>query len=124
MTLGRGPLSGDPAPANSTIDGPRHRIFIEPTAKCVRHTTGPFKGEASCWSVRVGDRVHENLVWAYPEPLDEVAVIAGHVAFHLTRVRGGRGLADTAWPMAVFETGVPPRCPSATRRRGTRTGRG
>ena len=35
-----------------------------------RHTTCPRKGEARYFSVRVGDRVAENAVWHYPEPID------------------------------------------------------
>lgn len=129
LTLGHGPLSGDPAPGNFTIDGPKHRIFVERSAKRVRielagtvvadttraqqlhetgllpayyiplddvsrdlltptqhHTTCPFKGEASYFTVTVGDRVEENLVWTYPDPFAEVGVITDHVAFYLDRV--------------------------------------
>jgi len=47
------------------------------------HTTHcPFKGDASYWSVKVGDRVAENAVWGYPEPLESFPPIAGHVAFY------------------------------------------
>lgn len=47
------------------------------------HTTYcPFKGEASYWSVRVGDRVSENAVWGYPEPIDSCPPIAGYLAFY------------------------------------------
>ena len=185
LTLGNGPLSGEPAPANYTIHGPRHRIMVEPTPKRVRielageivadttralrlHETGhlpvyyipaddvrtalmkptdhrttcPFKGEASYFSAVVGDRTEENVAWTYPEPLDDVAPIAGHIAFYLAqvdavyeeavrllthprdpyhrvdtlrsdrrvRVRlGDELLAETARPMAVFETGLTPR---------------
>lgn len=28
LTLGHGPLSGDPPPANAVVDGPAHRILI------------------------------------------------------------------------------------------------
>ena len=36
------------------------------------HTTHcSFKGDASYWSVKVGDRVAENAVWSYPEPLED-----------------------------------------------------
>jgi uncharacterized protein (DUF427 family) len=143
LTLGRGPLSGDPAPSNYSIDGPAHRIFIEPTAKRVRievagetvadsveakllhetgllpvyyipradvrddllqptdhHTTCPFKGEASYFSVVVGDHVEENLVWYYPEPIEGVAAIADHVAFYLRRV-------DAVYEEAVRLVGHP-----------------
>src|SRR4029078_951428 len=47
-----------------------------------RHTTCPRKGEASYFSVRVGDRVAENAVWHYPEPIDACPDISGHVAFY------------------------------------------
>ena len=37
------------------------------------HTHRPFKGNASCWSLKVGDRPAENAVWAYENPYDEAA---------------------------------------------------
>jgi uncharacterized protein (DUF427 family) len=47
------------------------------------HTTHcPFKGDASYWSVRVGDRVAENAVWSYLEPLEGAPPISGYVAFY------------------------------------------
>jgi uncharacterized protein (DUF427 family) len=185
LTRGTGPLSRTPGPSNYTIEGPAHRILVEPSPKRVRievageivadtaaalmlhetgllpvyyfplddirsdllhptdhHTTCPFKGEASYWSLTAGDRVEENLVWTYPEPLDEVAAIAGHAAFYLDRADAvyeesvrllghprdpyhrvdtmrsdrsvrvsvnGEVVAETSRPMAVFETGLPPR---------------
>lgn len=36
LTLGRAPLGTDPAPTNFTIDGPRHRILVEPHPKRFR----------------------------------------------------------------------------------------
>ena len=46
------------------------------------HTTCPWKGEASYWTVRVGDRVAENAVWSYPNPIPDRADIAGYMAFY------------------------------------------
>ena len=47
------------------------------------HTTHcPFKGDASYWSVRAGDKVAENAVWGYPEPIDSAPPIAGYLAFY------------------------------------------
>ncbi|MCT2591444.1 DUF427 domain-containing protein [Streptomyces sp. N2-109] len=47
------------------------------------HTTHcPFKGQASYWSVRVGDQRAENGVWAYPEALDGAAWLRGHLALY------------------------------------------
>jgi uncharacterized protein (DUF427 family) len=42
----------------------------------------PWKGDASYWSVRVGDRVAENAVWGYPEPLDDAPPLQGYLAFY------------------------------------------
>lgn len=116
---------------------------LEPT----EHTTRcPFKGDASYWTVRVGDRVEENLVWGYPGQADRdegwVDGLDGYVAFYLDRVDevleedepvighvrdpyhrvdvrrssrhvvvrvGDLVVADTAAPMVVYETGLPPR---------------
>ena len=46
----------------------------------------PFKGEASYWTLRVGDRVEENVVWSYADPFDEVAGIKDYVSFYADRV--------------------------------------
>jgi uncharacterized protein (DUF427 family) len=47
------------------------------------HTTHcPFKGEASYWSVRVGDSVAENAVWGYREPIDSAPPLDGYVAVY------------------------------------------
>lgn len=53
--------------------------LLEPT----EHTTHcPFKGDAGYWTLRVGDRVAENKVWGYPEPLESAPPLAGYVAFY------------------------------------------
>lgn len=45
------------------------------------HTHCPFKGNASYWSLKVGDRSAENAVWSYEDPYDEASGIGGYVAF-------------------------------------------
>jgi uncharacterized protein (DUF427 family) len=45
-----------------------------------------YKGFASYWSVRVGDRVESDLAWCYPEPRREVTPITGMIAFFNERV--------------------------------------
>jgi uncharacterized protein (DUF427 family) len=47
-----------------------------------KHTTCPRKGEASYFSVRVGDRVAQDAVWRYPEPIESCPDIADHVALY------------------------------------------
>jgi uncharacterized protein (DUF427 family) len=59
------------------------RQFLVPsetTSRC------PYKGTASYWSVRVGDNVHPDMAWFYPDPIPENPRIAGLVAFFNERV--------------------------------------
>jgi len=42
----------------------------------------PYKGQAQYWSVRVGDRLVEDLAWSYRTTLPESQKIAGLVAFY------------------------------------------
>ena len=42
----------------------------------------PFKGDASYWSVRVGDRVAENAVWTYEEPIAAASWLRGLVSVY------------------------------------------
>ena len=57
--------------------------LIQPTD---HHTYCPFKGTASYWSVRVGERVAENAVWGYPEPNPESAWLRGYAGFYWDRL--------------------------------------
>jgi uncharacterized protein (DUF427 family) len=42
----------------------------------------PFKGDASYWSVRVGDRVAENAVWTYEDPIAGAEWLRGLVSVY------------------------------------------
>ena len=44
------------------------------------HTHCPFKGEASYWTLRAGDRVAENAVWGYPDPGPDAHWLRGYLA--------------------------------------------
>jgi uncharacterized protein (DUF427 family) len=44
-------------------------------------TICPYKGVARYWSVPVGDRVVEDVVWSYPTPIPENPRIAGRLCF-------------------------------------------
>lgn len=46
----------------------------DPTTHC------PFTGDASYWSIRVGDRVAENAVWYCPEPIREAEWLRGYAS--------------------------------------------
>jgi uncharacterized protein (DUF427 family) len=51
------------------------------------HTTCPFKGEASYWSVEVGGKVYDALIWSYPTPIPSAAAIAGMMSFYPDRTQ-------------------------------------
>jgi adenylate cyclase len=65
---------------------PKADVRMDLLAPTAHRSHCPFKGDASYWSIEVGDRRAENAVWAYEEPIGEAARIAGHVAFYRERV--------------------------------------
>lgn len=42
----------------------------------------PFKGRARYWSVKLGEAVVPDALWAYETPFEECRALAGHVAFY------------------------------------------
>lgn len=46
----------------------------------------PFKGEASYYSIQLGDTEIPDAIWTYREPYAAVSQIAGHVAFYPNKV--------------------------------------
>ena len=50
------------------------------------HSRCPYKGEASYWSVKIGDRIYKDIVWSYPTTLPEAQHIAGLLSFYNERV--------------------------------------
>jgi uncharacterized protein (DUF427 family) len=57
--------------------------MLEPTEQ---HTRCPYKGEASYWTVRVGDQVAPNVMWGYLDPLAGREDIRGYRAFYWNKV--------------------------------------
>ena len=57
--------------------------LLEPSDK---HTRCPKKGEASYYTLRVDDRVVEDVAWYYPSPLEEAPPIKDLIAFYWDRV--------------------------------------
>jgi uncharacterized protein (DUF427 family) len=105
LTLGDGPLSSRPRDTvNYRIDGPAHQLLFEPFPRRVRAVFGgetvldttsgmlltrtahrthcPFKGDASYWSVTVGDRTAGNALWSYLDPLPDACWLSDHVALY------------------------------------------
>ncbi|HEV8014034.1 MAG TPA: DUF427 domain-containing protein [Stellaceae bacterium] len=63
----------------------------------------PYKGDASYWTVAVGDKSAENAAWSYRAPFEEVAAIKDFVAFYWNRME--------AWYEEDDEVFVHPRDP-------------
>lgn len=58
--------------------------FLEPSD---RHTRCPKKGEASYWTIRVGERVVNAGAWYYPEVIDGAPpALTGLIAFYWNRM--------------------------------------
>jgi uncharacterized protein (DUF427 family) len=63
---------------------PHVRLDLLESSQTVTHC--PYKGQAQTWSVRAGERLHEDLAWSYPTPLPESQNIAGLIAFYDEKV--------------------------------------
>jgi uncharacterized protein (DUF427 family) len=57
--------------------------LLEPTGTS---THCPYKGDASYWSITVGERVVRDAVWSYQDPLPERTDIKGYLAVYWSRV--------------------------------------
>ncbi|MDH3234106.1 MAG: DUF427 domain-containing protein [Alphaproteobacteria bacterium] len=60
---------------------PRDDVRMDLLAPKPKRTHCPFKGDASYWSLAVGDRVVEDAVWSYEDPFDEAMSVRDYVAF-------------------------------------------
>ncbi len=65
---------------------PRAALRDELLVESDHHTFCPRKGTASYHHVQVGDRLVENAIWYYPEPLDHLPELSGLVSFYWDRV--------------------------------------
>lgn len=65
---------------------PRDDVRMDLLVPSRRRTTCPFKGEASYWSVKLGDDVLENVVWSYEQPIHGREEIAGLLCFYHERL--------------------------------------
>ena len=70
---------------------PREDIDMRRLVRTVHATKCPWKGQASYYSIKGDFGMLANAVWTYEEPKEEVAAIAGFLAFHPARVKITRG---------------------------------
>ncbi len=65
---------------------PREDVRMDLLRPTTFHTTCPFKGEASYWSLDVGGEVLDGVVWSYETPIPGAEAIAGLMSFYPERV--------------------------------------
>jgi len=62
-------------------------VDFEALERTEHRTRCPFKGDASYYAIRTESVRHENAVWCYEAPMEEVAGLEGLLAFYPDRVR-------------------------------------
>jgi len=65
---------------------PREDAQMDTFERTSHSTLCPYKGDASYYTIKVGDRAAENAIWSYEAPYRAVAEISGHLAFYPNRV--------------------------------------
>ena len=65
---------------------PRDDAQMTLLERTANSTQCPYKGDASYYSIRVGDRVAENAIWSYETPFPAMSEITGYLAFYPNRV--------------------------------------
>ncbi len=65
---------------------PREDVRMDLLDPTEQRTHCPYKGDASYWTIRVGDRLADNAAWSYQEPFPEREDIRGYVAFYWNKV--------------------------------------
>lgn len=65
---------------------PRADAQMDLLARTDHGTHCPYKGDASYYAIKAGDRVSDNAIWSYEQPYPAMNEIAGHLAFYPDRV--------------------------------------
>lgn len=66
---------------------PPESLNMDYFSKTTLHTICPWKGEASYYTVTVGDSKLDNAAWYYPEPKKAANDILNYVAFYTHKVQ-------------------------------------
>ena len=78
----------DEAPARFYF--PRTDVRMDLLEHSDTKTQCPFKGTASYFNLRIGDRVLKDAAWTYESPFDEHVALKGRVAFYEENAPGLR----------------------------------
>lgn len=65
---------------------PREDAQMTTFERTAHSTYCAYKGDASYYSIRSGEKLSENAIWSYEQPFPAMAEIAGHLAFYPDRV--------------------------------------
>ena len=65
---------------------PQADIRMEYLTKTARKTVCEFKGQASYWTVKVGDKEASDAGWCYENPANGYDAIEGYIAFYPSRM--------------------------------------
>ena len=90
-----GAIIGETDRALELVEGSRPPVLYVPREDVAmalldpseRHTTCPWKGEASYFSLSTPEVRLEDAVWSYERPKAGAEAIAGHLAFYSDKVR-------------------------------------
>jgi uncharacterized protein (DUF427 family) len=64
---------------------PRDDVTMNLLRPTTFHTTCPFKGEASYWSLDIDGETHDGIVWSYETPTSQAAEVRGMLSFYPDR---------------------------------------
>jgi uncharacterized protein (DUF427 family) len=65
---------------------PHEDLKMEFFTQTSRHTYCEFKGMATYWNVKVGDKLAENAAWSYENPKRGYESIQGYLSFYPSRM--------------------------------------
>ena len=61
---------------------PRKDVRMDLLTSSETRTRCPYKGEAAYWSVEIGGKTFEDIIWSYPEPIPECPKIKDLMCFY------------------------------------------
>ena len=65
---------------------PREDVRMDLLHATAHRTYCPFRGNASYWTLAVGERSSDNAAWSYEDPYEDAHAIKGYVAFYRDRM--------------------------------------